>query len=88
MSYKIKEHRSCGAPVIWTLAHNGKWMPVDAEPVENGNITLRENPSGKVIAEYPGKEHPVLFNEGGFARARYVSHFATCKHSNNWRRYQ
>ena len=78
MSFEVKECRSCGAEVIWTVTHNGKRMPVDAEPREDGNIVLREEFSGRVIAEYPGKEHPLLFED---ARPHYVSHFSTCPQS-------
>ncbi len=74
--------QSCGAPVIWTVTHKGKRMPVDAEPVEDGNIALRLD-GDKVIAEYQGKEHPSLFEE---ERPRYVSHFSTCPDRSDWRR--
>ena len=75
--------KSCGAPITWTVTHKGKRMPVDAEPVENGNITLRRD-GDEVIAEYPGKEHPSLFEDEG---ARYVSHFSTCPERAEWRKH-
>ena len=82
-AFDVKECRSCGAPVVWTVTHNGKRMPVDAEPVEGGNIRLRRD-GGSVVAEYPGREHPGLFDDPD--RARYVSHFATCPESAHWRK--
>lgn len=82
MSLPVKECRSCGAEIVWTVTHKGKRMPVDAEPVEGGNIVLRRD-GETVIAEYPGKEHPSLFEAD---RPRYVSHFATCEDSTEWRR--
>lgn len=82
---KQGECRSCGAPVIWAVTHKGKRMPVDADPVENGNIKLRY--VGEIIiAAYPGKEHPGLFDDPSFAEKCYVSHFATCEQAKNWRR--
>lgn len=85
MAFDVKRCRSCGAPVIWTVTHKGKWMPVDAAPVEGGNIRLRSEADGdRVIAEYPGREHPGLFDDAD--RARYVSHFATCPESDDWRK--
>lgn len=75
--------RSCQAAVLWAVTHNGKRMPVDAEPVEGGNIKLRRE-GDKVIAEFPGKEHPALFEDNN--RARYVSHFSTCPESTEWRK--
>jgi hypothetical protein len=82
MSFEAKECRSCGAEIIWTVTHKGKRMPVDAVPRSDGNIVLRQD-GEKVIAEYPGKEHPSLFEED---RARFVSHFATCPQSTDWRK--
>ena len=75
--------KSCGAPVVWTVTHNGKAMPVDADPVENGNIVLRRD-GETVVAEYPGREHPSLFEA---PRPRYVSHFATCPERDQWRKH-
>ena len=83
MSREIRACSSCGAAVIWTTTHNGKRMPVDAEPVEDGNVRLRQE-GDRVVAEYPGKEHPGLFDD--VDRARYVSHFATCPQAQSWRR--
>ena len=82
MAYDVKHCRSCGAAVIWCVTHNGKRMPVDAEPVEGGNLVLRQE-GEKVIAEYPGKGHPSLFEDD---QPTYVSHFATCKYADDWRR--
>ncbi len=81
-AYDVKECRSCAAPIIWTVTHKGRRMPVDAEPVANGNIRLRQD-GDSVIAEYPGKEHPTLLVDD---RVRYISHFATCTHSDEWRK--
>lgn len=80
----VKACRSCKRAIIWTRTHKGKRMPVDADPREDGNIVLREDPTGRVIAEYPGKEHATLFNDD--RRPRYVSHFATCPERNDWRK--
>lgn len=85
MAFEVKACGSCAAEVIWTVTHKGRRMPVDAAPVEGGNIRLRSEADGdRVIAEYPGKEHPGLFDEGD--RARYVSHFATCPQAAQHRR--
>ncbi len=34
--------RSCNAELIWATTEKGKQIPLDAEPVENGNIRLEE----------------------------------------------
>lgn len=79
---RISECRSCGAAIVWTVTHNGKPMPVDAEPAEDGNIVLR--PEGeRIVAEYPGRKHPSLFE---VPRTHYVSHFSTCPDRDEWRK--
>lgn len=73
--------RSCGAAILWaTNDHTGGGIPVDAEPVANGNITLdRSGP--KVLAHVLRKGEDVA--EG---TARYQSHFSTCPQAKTWRR--
>jgi len=82
MAFETKRCGSCGMSVIWTTTHRGKRMPVDAEPAENGNVRLRQD-GERVIAEYPGREHPDLFEDDG---KRHLSHFVTCPQAESWRR--
>jgi hypothetical protein len=73
--------RSCGAEIIWaTNDHTGGGIPVDAEPVADGNITL-DLSGPKVLAHVLRKGEDVA--EG---TARYVSHFVTCPQGREWRR--
>lgn len=72
--------KSCGAKVIWCVTVNGKKMPVDTEPVHNGNILLRRR-GDKTMALYLSKEAQPRGDEH-----RYVSHFATCPHAKSHRR--
>lgn len=58
--------RSCAAEIIWAHTEKGKRIPLDAEPVEGGNIELRDG-----IATIYGQ---AIFG----TEALYVSHFATC----------
>ena len=65
--------RSCGAPVIWATTTRGKAMPVDADPVANGNLELSrtgEQINVRVVKESAGT---------------HVSHYVTCPHANQWR---
>ncbi len=69
--------RSCGAKIIWTLTAKGTRMPVDAEPVKNGNLVIekidepfRAHERGEVN-NY--RSRAVMVGEGD-----RVSHFATC----------
>lgn len=74
--------RSCGEPVFWARTSAGKSMPVDAEPVEGGNLALttRYDAQGTRFVEYVDPAQATLD-----AEPRYVSHFATCPDSDRWR---
>jgi hypothetical protein len=68
--------RSCDERIIWAKsATSGKAIPIDAEPVDNGNIRLGRDDDG-LVAIYAG-EGP---------GTRYVSHFATCPDRDGWRK--
>lgn len=59
--------RSCRAPVRWLKTEKGASMPVDPEPVEDGNVVI------------DGERAIVLRKgEAGPPGLRYVAHFATC----------
>ncbi len=60
--------RSCPAPVRWEKTTSGKWIPLDAEPVADGNIVL-ERGRARVLAADEQVGHGVR---------RFKSHFATC----------
>lgn len=70
--------RSCGAPLLWIrTSATDSLMPLDAEPVRDGNIILVD-----------GKAHVMrgdLF-EDMLEGPRYVSHHATCPQSAQHRR--
>lgn len=77
---KTSTCRSCGAPVIWAVTASGKRMPVDAEPVEGGNVRLDD----------VGLPDPQAVVFGGFsadhADTLHKSHFATCVNAAQHRR--
>jgi hypothetical protein len=73
--------RSCGAPVIWvTMIETRKAMPLDAEPVPNGNIVVdwRHHAGAVLTAEE-------LAGPDELGR-RYRSHFASCPQASEWRK--
>jgi hypothetical protein len=78
---------SCGAEITWTVTAIGKRMPVDAEPVDGGNVLLsgeRTGPDHLPLATVVGKRvQPGLFGDDS---PRYVSHFSTCPHADEHRR--
>lgn len=63
--------RTCKAPILWVRsATTGSLMPLDAEPVEDGNIWL--------VDGMAHVHHGSLFEEMLPEGPRYKSHFATC----------
>ena len=69
--------RSCGADVLWaTTVVTGKAIPLDADPVDDGNVVIR-NGSAHVLS----KNNPVRSDE-----TRYRAHWATCPNAKEHRR--
>lgn len=65
---------SCGAPIRWALSEKSKRIPLDAAPVEDGNIILEDG-----IARYITLTDAVPF-------LLYKSHFATCVNADQHRK--
>jgi len=64
--------------VQWAITEKGKRMPVDLEPVDGGNIILRDrgahlDPLAQYVTPDPNLK-------------RYISHFVTCPQSGQWRK--
>ena len=57
---------SCGADIFWSVTSHGKRMPVDATPVDDGNLQVV---AGEIVGIPPGVE---------VTGDRFKSHFATC----------
>ncbi len=86
--------RSCSSPIYWSITEKGKIMPVDREPVEDGNIrlmlrtveanTLREedSPINSLVSIYDTQKENLLDQYD----PRYVSHFSSCPQSFFWRK--
>jgi hypothetical protein len=74
--------RSCGAPIVWVITANGKQMPLDPEPADDGNVWVTGVWAGRrtVAVGLTGADVPR--NEA----LRYVSHFVTCKDAATWRK--
>ena len=47
---------SCGAPVVWALSKNGKRMPLNAEPTEDGIFVLEPSAGPVPNARFLTKE--------------------------------
>lgn len=69
--------RTCDEEVIWTKTVNGKSMPVDATPVDDGDFYLVDEGESHPTAYYFVAMFPPTA-EDGFDGFRYHSHFASC----------
>lgn len=89
---------TCKAPIYWAVSDStGTPIPVDAEPVPDGNVLLslvtgREKrlkvKDGKVVRCAAGVLIAHIVRKGEEVpadRNRYVSHFVTCGQSKEWR---
>lgn len=72
---KITTCGSCPAKIIWTVTAKGKRMPVDAEPVLNGNIDV-------LPGDPPTSNYLTPFAD----MKAYVSHFVTCPSAQKYRK--
>lgn len=79
MTYPTERCRTkeCNALIIWARTVTGSSMPIDAEPVEGGNVVL-EMRQGFVRAT-------VLRKDDVTTEPTYVSHFTTCVRAAGWR---
>ena len=72
----MAECRTCGAPIRWHYTTGGRRIPIDTQPVDDGNIVLRGN-----TAHVVGDETQIPRGE-----PRYVSHFVMCPDADTHRR--
>lgn len=64
--------RSCGAAIEWTKnRRTGRRMPVDREPVPDGNIAVELDANKEPVSWLL---LPLMTHSG----PRFVSHFSTC----------
>lgn len=72
---------SCKSPIFWAQLPSGKSMPVDAEPVPDGNVLLFHTSKGSIRAQVlrRGEAAPT-------GQPRRTSHFQTCPNANQHRR--
>lgn len=72
--------RSCGAEIRWALTvKNGKHIPIDAQPVPDGNIVIEYRNGGD-------EARPATDADRKLKRPLYKSHFATCTDAPEWRK--
>jgi hypothetical protein len=72
--------RSCKKPIIWAITEKNRRIPLDPEPVADGNILL--TPRGNFLAPLATVRFAVQLDNP----LRYKSHFATCPNAAQHRR--
>lgn len=65
---------SCGAPIVFARTPQGKVMPVDIEPRDDGNVFVHRDVHGILVCRVQSKEHP---DPAAFEK-RTVHHRVTC----------
>lgn len=75
--------RSCGEDITWCVTTNGKMMPVDALPADDGKFYLVEEGDTHPTAYYFNDMFTPL--DADFDGERYDSHFATCDYADSHR---
>lgn len=75
--------RSCHQPVRWVITNaKGRRMPLDPEPVPDGNVWIDHIEGGVPVVE-------VALTHDDVPRSvalTYVSHFVTCRDADSWRK--
>lgn len=70
--------------MLWTVTENGKRMPVDADPAEDGTFVLVQRPdSGELLAVHKSKADNYSGEHDGLL---YLPHFTTCPNRDSFRR--
>ena len=78
--------RSCMAPILWACSVKGFRIPLDPEPVDDGNVYI----DGTAITN-AGEKLPAAFiatqaHPAPDGAERFKSHFATCPDATSHRR--
>ena len=71
--------RSCALSIAWGWTVKGKRIPLDRDPVEDGNLALSGRGDHSYFDVYVIQAVDVAKGD------RYVSHFATCPRANDHR---
>lgn len=75
--------RSCRAQIAWAITPNGKKLPLDPEPHDQGNLTVSLD-GGVLRTGVVLRAAREAMHEAG--NQLYLSHFATCAHADQWRK--
>jgi hypothetical protein len=71
--------RSCKAPIRWAVTVGGHPMPLDVDPVADGNLRLEHRPGLPRVTVIP----PSIRDADELL---YVAHFRTCPYADRHRK--
>lgn len=74
--------RSCAAPIVWATTPAGRLIPIDAQPVDDGNVAVHRSLDGVHMYARVLK----VGEEPEPGEGRGTSHFATCPNADAHRR--
>ena len=80
---KVSKCQSCEAPIVWCETPTGHAIPIDAEPVDDGNVLLLPTIDRTHIAVVLGQDEA---RETSATVKRYKAHFATCPDAASFRK--
>ena len=72
--------RSCRRPILWAETEKGRRIPIDPQPVTDGNIVLHERHLHQAQLAIVRLSIPTGTD------IRYKSHFATCPQASKFRK--
>lgn len=78
--------RSCNAEIMWCVTEQGKRMPIDANPSEQGNVVVFEcAETGTDMCRVVSKDEMATWSADESPLYVYTSHFATCPNAKQHR---
>jgi hypothetical protein len=73
--------KGCGDRIKWVSTTQGRAMPLDPDPVPNGNVVIVRDGGGGLLAEYLRRT-----DTPAPGTPRYQSHFSSCPERARFRR--
>lgn len=69
--------RSCQRPIRWTTTTNGRRLPIDPQPADDGNVRLLRSAGAEPLADVLSRDDALIARHEAGVQL-YRSHFSTC----------
>lgn len=90
LAVRVSDHcKSCHAEIVWCATTKGHRMPVDPDPVPDGNMIVDGTGVVAVGHSMQTLDRVIVIGKNDVPLGdppRYVSHFQTCPDAVGWRR--